>query len=61
MDAGATHIQVNIVDGGMTRIVVMDNGAGIQVADMDMVLERYATSKIQDDSDLQNLASYGFR
>jgi DNA mismatch repair protein MutL len=61
LDAGATKIEVNINDGGKSYLSVEDNGSGIELSDMDLVLERYATSKIQTDEDLYTISSYGFR
>jgi DNA mismatch repair protein MutL len=61
LDAGATHIEVTINDGGKSYLSVQDNGSGIELSDMDLVLERYATSKIQTDEDLYTISSYGFR
>jgi DNA mismatch repair protein MutL len=42
-------------------ISVQDNGSGIELSDMDLVFERYATSKIYGEQDLYTLKSYGFR
>ncbi|MCK9466855.1 MAG: DNA mismatch repair endonuclease MutL [Candidatus Absconditabacterales bacterium] len=61
IDAGATKLEINIVDGGKNLISVQDNGDGIQLSDMDLLLERYATSKIKTDEDLLSISSYGFR
>ncbi len=61
LDAGATDIEIHIKNGGKSYLSVKDNGTGIELSDMDLLLERYATSKIQDDKDLQNISSYGFR
>ncbi|HOG15646.1 MAG TPA: DNA mismatch repair endonuclease MutL [Candidatus Absconditabacterales bacterium] len=61
IDAGATSLEINIVDGGKNLISVQDNGEGIQLSDMDLLLERYATSKLKTDEDLLSLSSYGFR
>lgn len=61
LDAKATHITIDIHDGGKKLITVTDNGTGIEYADSDMILTRYATSKIASDDDLDTLASYGFR
>ncbi|HRU50479.1 MAG TPA: DNA mismatch repair endonuclease MutL [Candidatus Absconditabacterales bacterium] len=61
IDAGATNLEINIVDGGKNLISVQDNGEGIQLSDMDLLLERYATSKLKTDDDLLSLSSYGFR
>ncbi|HCY21185.1 TPA: hypothetical protein DIC40_05040 [Patescibacteria group bacterium] len=61
LDAGATHIKITVNDGGKSLISVEDNGTGIELSDMDLLLERYATSKINGEQDLYNLQSYGFR
>ena len=61
LDAGASMISINLQDGGKTLLSVEDNGKGIELSDMELVFERYATSKITSDEDLQSLASYGFR
>ncbi|HCB51557.1 TPA: hypothetical protein DEP21_03210 [Patescibacteria group bacterium] len=42
-------------------ISIEDDGSGIELSDMDLLLERYATSKINGEQDLYNLQSYGFR
>ena len=61
LDAWATKIEVNINDGGKSFLSVQDNGSGIELSDMDLLLERYATSKISSEKDLYSLESYGFR
>lgn len=61
LDAGADTITINIHDGGKRLISVEDNWSGIQLSDMDLVLERYATSKIESEADLYTIGSYGFR
>ncbi len=61
LDAGATKIQIDIHDGGKSLIIIEDNGSWIELSDMDLLFERYATSKIYGEQDLFNLSSYGFR
>lgn len=61
LDAGATEIKIDIHDGGKSLISVEDNGSWIELSDMDLLFERYATSKIYGEQDLFNLSSYGFR
>lgn len=61
LDAWATFVKVNLNDGGKSLISIEDNGSGIELSDMDLLLERYATSKINWEQDLYNLQSYGFR
>ncbi len=61
LDAGATTIKIDIHDGGKSLISVEDDGSWIELSDMDLLFERYATSKIYGEQDLFNLISYGFR
>ncbi len=61
LDAGSTHIDVHIEGGGIGLIRVQDNGAGICKDDLSLALAQHATSKIHQLSDLDGIASYGFR
>ncbi len=61
VDAGATHIAVDIKDSGKTLIMVSDNGKGMTETDARMSLERHATSKIASADDLFALTTKGFR
>ena len=61
IDAGATNINVEIKNGGISYICVSDNGKGIQKDDMEIAFERHATSKIRQASDLDVVKSMGFR
>jgi DNA mismatch repair protein MutL len=61
LDAGATRIEVEFRHGGRSLMRVEDNGGGMSRDDALLALERHATSKIVDASDLDRLASYGFR
>lgn len=61
LDAGASRIQVEIETGGMSRIAVSDDGAGMNAEDAVLALERHATSKIAKFEDLLVLHSFGFR
>lgn len=61
LDADATQIDLSIVDGGLTKIEVKDNGKGIAKEDLPVAFERYATSKLQNTEDLESIATYGFR
>ena len=60
LDAGARRISVAITDGGISRIEVTDDGAGMSAADLALAVQRHATSKLADD-DLVNIATLGFR
>ena len=61
LDAWSTKIEVDIVDWWKTMLSVQDNWSGIELSDMDLLLERYATSKIDSEKDLYSLESYWFR
>ena len=60
IDAGSTHIQVTVRDGGQTLIQISDNGKGMSADDLANCVERHATSKLLDD-DLLNIDTLGFR
>jgi len=61
IDAGATRIDVEIENGGMDRIVIVDNGGGIEADDLLLVFASHATSKLSDADDLFRVATLGFR
>lgn len=61
IDAGAKDIRIEIEDGGKRLIRVIDDGEGINEADVFNAFERHATSKIKKIDDLDNLETLGFR
>lgn len=61
LDAGADRIDIEIQTGGKKLIRVRDNGRGMDQDDLFLCLERHATSKIEKDADLLNIATLGFR
>ena len=61
LDAGATHISVEIAGGGIKLLRVCDNGCGMEADDLPLALSRHATSKIKSLADLEHVKSMGFR
>lgn len=61
LDAGATHLQIDIEDGGARLIRVRDDGAGIDADDLPLALAAHATSKIASLDDLEHVRTLGFR
>ncbi len=61
LDAGADRIEVQVGRGGIDWIRVTDNGRGIHPDDLPLALERHATSKIRNQSDLDAIVTLGFR
>lgn len=61
LDAGATRIDVDLEAGGLVRIVVADDGAGIPGDQLRLAIARHATSKLETVDDLARVRSLGFR
>ena len=61
IDAGATAITVELKDAGRQLIRVTDDGVGMTAEDLDLALQRHATSKIADEPDLEAIGTLGFR
>lgn len=60
IDAGATSVEVRLVDGGKSLITITDNGKGMSEKELELAVERHATSKLPDDN-LFNINFLGFR
>lgn len=61
VDAGAKHITIEIENGGISKIRVIDDGCGIDFDDLQRAFLPHATSKIKEDSDLFEIKTLGFR
>lgn len=61
LDAGASSIQIDLLDGGRRLIRVRDDGSGMGRSDAELCLQRHATSKLRTKEDLFAIATYGFR
>ncbi|MFN3512734.1 MAG: DNA mismatch repair endonuclease MutL [Phenylobacterium sp.] len=65
LDAGAASIEVQADGGGLTRILVADDGQGLPRDELPLAIERHATSKLGPDEagdyDLLRIATLGFR
>jgi DNA mismatch repair protein MutL len=61
VDAGATLVTVRIIDGGLERIEVADNGWGIPPEELELAVERHATSKLAPEGPVERIDTLGFR
>ena len=61
LDAGAKRVTVDFSRGGKAYVIIEDDGAGMTPSDALLSLERHATSKIRLASDLDRIATFGFR
>ena len=61
LDAGATDVRVELVDGGKRLIKVQDDGSGMGREDAALCFRRHSTSKLATEEDLERIATLGFR
>ncbi len=61
IDAGSTHLKIEILGGGFQLIKIVDNGSGMSESDAALCLKRHATSKLTHLEDLFALKTMGFR
>ncbi|HEY9421585.1 MAG TPA: DNA mismatch repair endonuclease MutL [Thermoanaerobaculia bacterium] len=61
LDAGASHVEIQLEGGGKARIEIADDGSGMGRDDALLAFDRHATSKIASFDDLERVATLGFR
>src|SRR5215212_6904726 len=61
LDAGASRIEVELGDGGTSRILVRDDGSGMSRSDASLSVLTHATSKIRNVEDIEAVTTLGFR
>ena len=61
LDSEATEIEIELENGGLKLIKVIDNGVGIPRDQLELALTRYATSKLTSVDDLSSIQTLGFR
>lgn len=61
IDAGASTVKVDLLDGGLTEIKITDNGSGMESEDALLAFQRHATSKLTREDDLFFINTLGFR
>lgn len=61
IDAGSSNIKINLINGGLEEITVIDDGKGMDSDDALLAFQRHATSKIYKDDDLFFIDTLGFR
>ena len=61
LDAGARRIRIDVIDGGRQKMRVVDDGRGMDRMDVELSVERHATSKMSSPTDLFTIGTLGFR
>jgi len=61
IDAWASEVKIEILEWGISEIIIQDNGSGIQKDDILLATKKYSTSKIKNLDDLYHVMTFGFR
>ncbi len=61
IDANATDITIYIKQGGLGKIMMIDNGVGMSKEDVALAIQHHTTSKLHDAEDLVGISTFGFR
>ncbi|KAL5007020.1 hypothetical protein ScPMuIL_015826 [Solemya velum] len=61
LDAKSTSIHIVLKQGGMKLLQIQDNGTGVRKEDMEILCERFTTSKLEKFEDLNTVTTFGFR
>ena len=61
LDAGASQVLVEIAEGGVAQLKVVDDGQGIPSGELELAFQRHATSKLENQEQLEAVATLGFR
>lgn len=61
LDAGARRVEVVLEGGGIDRLLIADDGTGMEADDATLCFSRHATSKLREIDDLKRIGTFGFR
>lgn len=61
LDAGARSVRIELEEGGVRLVRITDDGGGMPPMDLELAFASHATSKLREPSDLEHVASLGFR
>ncbi len=61
IDAGATRVRVELTEGGIELIRIVDDGCGMTADELPLALASHATSKLREEADLDRVGTLGFR